>query len=196
VRSTLANNNMKTLFRILSILCLLSALGYSEVIVPDLISYTKPDFLSVAKKGSSSIDDPYSGLAPIIEYLGKDNRYTPFRQLNIGIRSVGFSRKEGNIIEYSKITQKEIKTLMMKTVTGRATNKPKIEEIQVSGHTAYRLYSVVPMPQIHKGIIFHFEYIWIPIEPNKLIELKLVGSDKDLLKSIRDSLSTLKIKKK
>ncbi len=187
---------MKPLFRFLSILCLFSTWGYSEVIVPDLISYVKPDFLSVAKTRASSSDDPYSGLNPIIEYLGTDNKVPPFRQFNIGIRAVGFRLKEGKVIEYSEITNDELKALMLKTVSIRATNKPKVEGILVAGHKAYRLYSVVPMPQIHEGIIFHFEYIWIPIEPNKVIQLKLVGSDKKLIKSIRDSLTTLKIHKK
>jgi len=112
------------------------------------------------------------------------------------MRAVGFSRKEGNVFEYSKITQEGIKALMLKKVSSRATNKPRVEEVQVAGYKAYRVYSVVPMPQINEGIIFHYEYIWIPIEPNKLIELKLVGSDKKLLKSVKDSLCTLKVLKK
>jgi len=187
---------MKPFFQCLSFLCLFSTWVYSEVIVPDLISYDKPDFLSVAKKGSSSMDNPYSGLNPIIEYLGKGNSEQNFRQLNIGLRSVGGSVKEGKVVDYSKVTRDGLKALMLKTVSDRATNKPKVEDILISGHKAYRLYSVVPMPQIHEGIIFYFEYIWIPIEPNKVIQLKLVGSDKVLLKSIRESLSTLKILKK
>ena len=187
---------MKPFFQCLIFLCLFSTWVYSEVIVPDLISYDKPDFLSVAKKGSSSTDNPYSGLNPIIEYLGVGNSEQNFRQLNIGIRLVGFRVKEGKTVEYSKITDDELKALMLKTVSGRATNKPKVEDVIVAGQKAYRLHSVVPMPQIHDGIVFHFEYIWVPIEQNKVIQFKLVGSDKMLLKSIRDSLAKLEIHKK
>jgi hypothetical protein len=68
-----------------------------------------------------------------------------------------------------------------------------VEEVKVAGRKAFKMHCVVPMPQIHEGIIFQFEHVWIPVHPNELVTLELVASDEQLLKTVQDSLSAFKI---
>jgi hypothetical protein len=83
--------------------------------------------------------------------------------------------------------------LMSDGVSKRATISPKVETIQFAGRKAYKTHSVVPMPQIHDGVVFHFESIWIPVNPHHLVTLQMSASNEELLKTLRDSLSSFKI---
>lgn len=170
-----------------------SVSGFCGVIVPDIASYDPPAFFAGSEPHHDPGDSPFSGQAQAIEYLGTDNRYTHFRQLNVGTRLVGFTIGDGKRVTYTEVTDADLKKLMSDTLTLRATNSPKVEEIALAGRKAFRLHCVVPMPQIRDGIIFLFDYIWVSIKPNLVLELKLVGSDEQLLKTVRDSLSTFKI---
>jgi hypothetical protein len=108
-------------------------------------------------------------------------------------RAVGFTIGEGKRVTYATVADDDLKRAMVDTLTKRATNSPKVEEIKLADLKAFRVHCVVPMPQIHEGIIFLFDYIWVPVKPNQVIELKLVGSDDSLLKTVRESLSSFKI---
>lgn len=180
-----------TLFLLLSIG--FSPSAFCDVIIPGVASYEPPAFFAGFRPHHDPGDNPFSGVAQAIEYLGTDNGYTHFRHLNVGTRMVGFTIGEGKRVTYAKVTEGDLKKLMLDTLAKRATNSPKVEEIVFAGSKAFKIHCVVPMPQIHAGITFLFDYIWVPVKPNQVLELKLVGSDEQLLKTVGDSLSTFRL---
>jgi len=162
-------------------------------VIPGVASYEPPAFLSAYNPGSAS-GDPFSGARMAINYHANDNAGgSPHRQLNIGMQAVGFTIGEGYRVTWNPVTEDEIKKLMVDRASKRATNFPKVETIQIAGRKAYKTHSVVPMPQIHDGIVFQFETIWIPVNPNHLVTLSMSASDEKLLKTLQDSLTSFKI---
>lgn len=162
-------------------------------LLPEGVTYDPPPFLTAFQPHHDPGDDPLSNRAEFIEYLANDNRETHFRQLCIAVSRPGMKIGQGYRVTFDPVTDQDLIKIMEGKCTGRATNSPKVEPTTVAGRKALRMKCVVPMPQIHEGIIFTFEHIWVPVGPNEVIELTLVGSDEELLKSVRYSLSTLKI---
>lgn len=167
--------------------------GTGAEVIANVASYEPPAFLDPHKPRTDPGDDIFPEAFPALEYLSRDNRESHFRQLDIGRQVIGRTIGQGYRVTYRSVTEEDTKERMTQLMAKRATNAPKVEEITFAGHKAFRLYCVVPMPQIHEGIVFRFEHIWVPIQPNWVVTLQLVGSDDELLKTVRDSLSTFKV---
>jgi hypothetical protein len=182
-------NNSKALMLLL--LASMVQFAHPDNIIPDMVTYDPPPFLRGFQPQHG--DDPLSTRAEWIEYLANDNREDHFRQFRVAVSRPGMKFGQGKRVTFDPVTDQDLMKIMLEKCSGRATNSPKVEATTIAGRKAFRMKCVVPMPQIHEGIIFTFEHFWVPVGPNEVIELTLVGSDEDLLKSVKDSLSTLKI---
>lgn len=167
--------------------------AHPDTIIPDMVTYDPPPFLSAFQPHRDPGDDPLPTRAECIEYLANDSREDHYREFGVAVSRPGMKIGEGYRVTFDPVTDDDLMKLMLERCSGRATNSPKVETTTIAGRKAFRMKCVVPMPQIHEGIIFIFEHLWVPVGPNEVIELTLVGSDEGLLKSVRDSLSTLKI---
>lgn len=168
--------------------------SFAVELIPGLVSYDPPDFFNVGKAHLDPGDSPASMQRRPVQLSAKDNGYTHFRELNVSLRGVGMSVGEGKRVTSKPVSFDELKTLMATTVLSkRATKAPKVEEFQFAGRRALRLKQTVLTPQMAPGASLIFDFVWVPLDPNHVLEVKPVASNEELLKTIWDSLETFKI---
>ena len=167
----------------------------AEEFIPDLLIYEPPEFFQSFKPSSGGPGaNPFSMHSQVRELLAKGNSPKSFRQLNVSVRSVGVTIGEGKRVSKKPVSFVDLHQLMKTTVVSdRAQNDPKIEEVKFGGRKALNLRQVVSMPQIAPGASLIFDYFWIQITPNQVLEVKAVASNEKLLKTISDSFNTLKV---
>jgi hypothetical protein len=174
--------------RIVFVLLLLNFFSAAEVVIPDGLEYTPPEFLAAGREPHG--DNPLSTRSSIRKYTGKDNSgASRYREMEIGAQMAGMTYGEGKRISFRTLTEEEIKKLMLETVANRMSPVPRVEEITLAGRKAYRVNKVVT----HDRVPFQFEFIWVPVHPNVIYTFNLAGTSDELMKTVRDSLPTVKI---
>jgi hypothetical protein len=162
--------------------------------LPGVANYDPPKFFFPARSFGLEGEKLSPSREPWVELLAHDNGYHHFRQLNITVRSFGPPLREWNGKVIKHMSFEDMKGWMAKTVIAKhATNAPKVEEVEFAGRKALRVKQVTPMPQMAPGASLIFDYIWVPLEFSRVLELKQVATNEELLKTIGDSLDTFKI---
>jgi hypothetical protein len=161
-------------------------------LIPGLVSYDPPDFFDVGQAHADPGDNSFAMQSRPIQLTSK---YGGIRELNVSVRGVGSTIGEGKHVTMKPVSFDELKTIMAATViSDRATNSPKVEGFQFAGRKALRVKQVVWIPQLEPGgASLIFDFVWVPLDSNRVLEIKPVGRTEELLKSVWDSLNTFKI---
>ena len=173
---------------------LLQIATLAEEFIPDLLIYDPPEFFQSFKPSSGPGANPFPTKFHQRELLAHGNNSKSFRQLNVSLRSVGVTIGEGKRVSKKPVSFVDLHELMKTTVVSdRAKNDPKVEEVKFGGRKALHLKQVVSMPQKAPGASLIFDYFWVQISPNRVLEVQAVASNNELLKTITDSFKTLKV---
>ena len=119
------------------------------------------------------------------------------RQINVNLRTIGFTIDEGKRITYRSLTDEDVRNemrLLMKS--GRATNVSEIVETKLGGQPALLLNSIPVAADDQKNAATHFELFWVRYQTNQVIEVMLIAHSRTNLQSLNECLSKFKITKK
>ena len=174
-------------------LCLLflaaSAYAVPVELIPGLLSYDMPDFFHNYAPHGDPGDNPFSGQGRPVELGEIGNNERHLRQLNVSIRAVGFTIGNGKRVTTTPVSFEELKKEMeLRLHRGPGASKP--EETSFAGHKALHVQSITPH---NIGFSFYQDTIWVPLTPNAVLEIIPTGTSPELLQTIVDSFSTMKL---
>ena len=172
---------------------------HAEVLIPGVLEFEPPPFLESFKPSADNGSNPFAGnwAVPLREYLARGNSIPQMRQINVNLRTIGFTIGEGKRITYRSLTDKDVcdeMRLLMRS--GRTTNISEIVETKLGGQPALLLKSTPAAADDQKNAATHFELFWVRYQTNQVIEVMLVAHSRTNLQSLDECLSRFKITKK
>ena len=167
----------------------LPAFAAPAELIPGLLSYDMPEFFYRLTPPGDPGDNPFSGQSRSIEFGELANGPKRLRQLNISVRAVGFTIGKGKRVSTTPLSFDELKKEMERTLHyGGESSKPEVTSF--AGHKALQLKATVPRPD---NPAFYKATIWVPLTPNRVLEIDPTATSPELLQTILDSLKSMKL---
>jgi|ERR1017187_3003360 hypothetical protein len=169
---------------------LVSCWARAEEVIPGILTFTPPASFGAFQLGGDPGDNPFSGVGQAREYLAPDGK-----QININMRLVGFSIGEGKRVTYRQLDDNGVKQEMVDFAKSlpNITNITAVAATQLGGQKAFSFtfHAIVR----DYGIHLYGDIYWVRIDTNRVVEVELSTHSDAALVELRQSISSLKIKK-
>ena len=171
----------------------ISCWAHAEEVIPGILTFTPPAIFGAFQPGGDPGDNPFSGVGQAREYLAPDGK-----QININMRVVGFSIGEGKRVTYRQLDDAGVKQEMLdfaKSLPNSpgVTNLSQIVVTNFGGQKALSFTFHVLVRDY--GIHIYGDFYWVRVDTNRVVEVELSTHSDAALVELRQSMSSLKIKK-
>jgi len=177
---------------------LFSLVAYAEDLVPGVLSFEPPAFLKALPPPDSEhgefSPDAMMGAAQIKQYQATNSSNPSSQRIDMRIRLVGATLGNGKRWTYRPLDDKALRAeLQHMFQSNGVTNAPIVDE-KLGGQPAFGV-SFTGRPRPDEPLVYS-EFFWIRYESNRVIEIHLRADSPANLRSLKDSLSKLKVRRK
>lgn len=171
----------------------------AEDLIPEVLAFDPPSFLSVSTIGQEKID-PAGDTREIRRYAATDNDpRTSQRIVIISERKVGTGPDLDKATPGQPLDGKSISAEMTATVkaAGSVTNVSSVTHAEVGGQPAWLISYQMPRPywQDPDSVFIDYDVYWVRVQTNHVIEVKLIADSKEHLETLKTCLPQFKITK-
>ena len=178
---------MRLLFCTILLTMLAPRWAHAEELVPGVLAFDPPAFLSGIPSGGDSTN---GGSRILRRYAAADNDpRTSQRLLIVSLREIGAATDPEKISTGRPLDDQAMGAAMQMAVNSirNAVNVTSVTNAEVSGQAAWLVTYQIPRPYWQKPDVelFPSEVYWVKIQTNRVAEIKLIADSVEHLQTLK-----------